>query len=255
MKEALPPHMTAEQFRAHGRAVVDWIAEYLETCERYPVLSQAKPAEILARLAEHPPLRGESFDEMLHDVNEIILPGITHWQSPNFFGYFPANNSYPSILGEMLSAGLGVQGMLWATSPACTELEMRVLDWCAEMLDLPAKFRFANSSSLPEVEESPWRRRGQGVGGDVVGAPGATPLLTSPLRGGRNGLGGGVILDTASSATLCAMIAARERATHGESNRTGARQRLVAYASSQAHSSVEKAARICASSMSMPPSR
>lgn len=199
--------MSAEAFRAHGREVIDWIADYLETCERFPVQSQAKPGDTLGRLPLRPPLTGEAWPDIFKDVDDIILPGITHWQSPNFFGYFPANNSYPSILGELLCAGLGVQGMLWATSPACTELEMRVLDWCAEMLALPAKFRFGAREDA--------------------------------------GLGGGVILDTASSAALCAMIAARERATNGESNRSGARQSLIAYTSSQAHSSVEKAARIC----------
>jgi len=228
--------MSAKAFRENGRQLLDWIADYLETCEKYSVQSQVKPGDILARLPRHPPLAGEAWPSIFRDVDDIILPGITHWQSPNFFGFFPANNSYPSILGELLSAGLGVQGMLWTTSPACTELEMRVLDWCAEMLGLPEKFRFDNSPSLLEGG-------GQGVGGAHVQH--ATPHPTSPLRGGRSVGGGGVILDTASSATLCAMIAARERATQGESNRTGARQQLVAYASSQAHSSVEKAARIC----------
>jgi aromatic-L-amino-acid decarboxylase len=138
---------------------------------------------------------------MLNDIERVILPGITHWQSPNFFAFFPANASGPSVLGELLSAGLGVQGMLWATSPACTELETHVLDWVVELLDLPSRFRSTSS-------------------------------------------GGGVIQDTASSATLCALLAARERATSGESNSEGLRQRLTVYASGQAHSSVEKAVRV-----------
>jgi aromatic-L-amino-acid decarboxylase len=138
----------------------------------------------------------------MRDVDEIIMPGVTHWQSPNFFGFFPSNNSYPSILGDLLSSGLGVQGMLWATSPACTELETHVLDWLAEMLGLPLGFR-------------------------------------------SDSAGGGVIQDTASTASLVALIAARERATGGVSNAAGVEGGLlVAYASNQAHSSIEKAVRI-----------
>ncbi len=194
-------HMTPDEFRAHGRAVVDWIADYYERVGSLPVLSRAEPGDLRARLPDHPPSRGEPFDAVLADVDRLILPGITHWQSPNFFAFFPANTSFPSILGELLSAGLGVQGMLWATSPACTELEAHVLDWVAEMLDLPAAFR-------------------------------------------SDGPGGGVIQDSASGAVLCALIAARERATAGGSNERGCDGRLVAYASSHTHSSVEKAVKI-----------
>ncbi len=121
-----------------------------------------------------------------------MLPGVTHWQSPNFFGYFPANSSGPSIVGDLVSSGLGVQGMLWATSPACTELETHVLDWLVELLGLPDHFR-----------------------------------------------GNGVIQDSASSATLCAILAARDRVSP-----TIDRSKLRAYTSNQAHSSVEKGIRI-----------
>jgi aromatic-L-amino-acid decarboxylase len=194
-------HMTPDEFRQYGRMVVDWIADYQQRVESLPVLSQVQPGEVRASLPPEPPRQGESFEELLRDLDELILPGITHWQSPNFFAYFPANASGPSILGEMLSAGLGVQGMLWATSPACTELETHVLDWLVDMLDLPPKFK----------------------SGDV---------------------GGGVIQDSASSATLCALIAARERATDLQSNQLGCDGRLTAYTSTQAHSSVEKAMKI-----------
>ncbi len=194
-------HMSPEDFRRHGRAVVDWIADYWRRVEGMPVLSRVAPGEIRAQLPAHPPAAGEPFDGILQDFDAVILPGITHWQSPNFFAYFPANTSGPAILGELLSAGLGVQGMLWTTSPACTELETHVLDWMAEMLGLP-------------------------------------PTFTSA------GTGGGVIQDTASSASLCALLAARERATSYASNERGADGRLVAYASTQTHSSVEKAVKI-----------
>jgi aromatic-L-amino-acid decarboxylase len=194
-------HMTPEDFRRYGRTVVDWIADYYQRIEALPVLSRVQPGQIRARLPAEPPLHGESFESVLGDVDRILMPGITHWQSPKFFAFFPANASGPAILGELLSAGLGVQGMLWTTSPACTELETHVLDWLADMLDLPAPFK-------------------------------------------SNGTGGGVIQDSASSATLCALLAARERATGGESNERGCTGDLIAYASTQAHSSVEKAVKI-----------
>jgi aromatic-L-amino-acid decarboxylase len=193
--------MTPDEFRRYGRAVVDWIADYYERIESLPVQSQVKPGQIRASLPPEPPGRGEAFETILRDVEDLILPGITHWQSPNFFAFFQANTSGPSILGELLSAGLGVQGMLWATSPACTELETHVLDWLAGMLALPERFM-------------------------------------------SSGSGGGVIEDSASSASLCALLAARERATGCASNQVGCDGSLVAYASSQAHSSIEKAVKI-----------
>ncbi len=201
MTEKQSYHMTPEEFRRWGHAVVDWIADYQQRVESLPVLSEVEPGQIRASLPTDPPEQGEEFAAILRDVEEKILPGITHWQSPNFFAYFPANVSGPSILGELLAAGLGVQGMLWATSPACTELETHVLDWVAAMLDLPETFRSTSS-------------------------------------------GGGVIQDSASSATLCALLAARERVTGLATNEQGCDRTLVAYASTQAHSSVEKAVKI-----------
>lgn len=194
-------HMTPDEFREHGHALVEWIADYYERVESLPVLAQVAPGEVRAQLPPDPPEHGEPFAAMMADVERVILPGITHWQSPNFFAFFPANTSGPAILGEMLSAGLGVQGMIWATSPACTELETLVLDWVAQMLDLPPAFHSTNS-------------------------------------------GGGVIQESASSAALCALLAARERATGLVSNARGGDGRLVAYTSTQAHSSIEKAVKI-----------
>ena len=133
-------HMTPQQFREHGRAMIDWIADYYETIENRPVLSRVKPGDIRKQLPAHAPSQPEDFAEMLADISQVILPGITHWQSPNFFAYFPANASGPAILGDLLSSALGVQGMLWATSPACTELETHVLDWLVPMLGLPERF-------------------------------------------------------------------------------------------------------------------
>ena len=194
-------HMTIDEFKNNAYKVIDWIADYYKNVDSFPVLSQAAPGDIRAQLPDHPPEEGEPFEALLADMNEKILPGITHWQSPNFFAFFPCNSTGPAILGDMLSTGLGVQGMLWATSPACTELETHVLDWLVDMLDLPEKFK-------------------------------------------SNRSGSGVIQDTASSATLCALVAAREKASNGKINETGFDGTLRVYTSSQAHSSVEKAVKI-----------
>src|SRR5262249_37297288 len=130
----------SKELLTNGAAALEWIAKYLERVERLPVLSQVKTGEVLASLPQHPPSTGEPFENVIADLDKKILPGITHWQSPHFHAYFPCNSSPPSIAGELLSAGIGVQGMLWTTSPACTELEIRVLDWLVEMLDLPESF-------------------------------------------------------------------------------------------------------------------
>ncbi|MCG8417825.1 MAG: pyridoxal-dependent decarboxylase [Proteobacteria bacterium] len=194
-------HMSADEFRRWGHAVIDWIADYHERIESFPVLSQAQPGDVRASLPAQPPAHGEDFSAVLADLDRVILPGVTHWQSPNFLAYFPSNASGPAILGELLSAGIGVQGMLWATSPACTELESHVLDWLIDMLGLPGHFKSTTD-------------------------------------------GGGVIQDSASSATLCALLAARERATGLDANEHGCDRRLVVYTSLQAHSSIEKAVKI-----------
>src|SRR2546430_3349101 len=188
--------MTPEEFRRWGHGTVEWIARYLERIEDLAVLSQAPPGQVRGSLPLHPPERGEPFDAVLRDLDDVILPGITHWQSPSFFAYFPANASGPAVLGELLSAGLGVQGMLWSTSPACTELETHVLDWLVDLCGLPERFR-------------------------------------------STGRGGGVIQDSASSAVLCALVAARERATGGQAHRTGIDRPLAVYATAPGHSAVE----------------
>ncbi|MCX7871819.1 MAG: pyridoxal-dependent decarboxylase [Verrucomicrobiae bacterium] len=194
-------HMTADEFERYGQEVIRWVKNYLRRVEEFPVKPGVKPGEIREKLPSQAPQKGECFDSVLKDLDEIILPGIMHWQSPKFFGYFPANNSPPSILGELVCAGLGVQGMMWATSPACTELETHVLDWLADMLGLPERFKSSTQ-------------------------------------------GGGVIQDTASTAALVAIVAARERVTGCETNLHGCNQKLVAYTSTQAHSSIEKGIRI-----------
>ena len=115
--------MTPEEFRRRGYQTIDWIARYLERLEEFPVLARVKPGEIRGQLPLTAPSIGEPFEAVLADLERVILPGITHWQAPGFFAYFPASSSPPAILGDLLSSGLGVQGMLWAASPACTELE------------------------------------------------------------------------------------------------------------------------------------
>src|SRR5277367_5790631 len=198
MPEPKSFHMSPEEFRRQGHAVVDWIADYHSRIESFPVLSRVQPGEIRSKLPPNAPEQGEAFDRILGDLERVVLPGITHWQSPNFYAYFPATASGPAILGDLLSAVLGVQGMLWSTSPACTGVETHVLDWLVPMLGLPEKF-----------------------------------LSTTT--------GSGVIQDTASSASLCALLTARERATQFASNHKGCDGRLVAYCSTQTLSSIETA--------------
>jgi len=194
------PHsfaVTADDFRLHGRETVEWVANYLSNLETHPVSATSAPGEIAAMLPRSAPEQPEPFDALLADLDRIVLPGVTHWQSPGFFAYFPANSSPPAILGELVAAGLGVNGMLWATSPACTEIETVVLDWLVDLLGLPVRFR-------------------------------------------SEGRGGGVIQDSASSAVLCALVAAREKAI----KRGASLSQLCVYASSEAHSCVQKGARI-----------
>ena len=186
--------MDTEQFRRDAHALVDWMADYLRDVERYPVRSQARPGEIAARIPGSPPETGESMDRIMADFETDVLPGITHWQHPNFFAYFPANASPPSVLAEMLTATLGVQGMLWQTSPAASELETRMMAWLRQMIGLPESFH-------------------------------------------------GVIQDSASSATLCALLTARERAYNWRGNEDGLAaqaDRLTVYASEETHSSIDK---------------
>lgn len=190
-------HMTSAEFRAAGKQLIDWLADYYESIENYPVLAQVNAGDVRASLPAGPPPAGRAFSEFFPEIAAKIMPGITHWQSPNFFAYFPANATEPSVLGDLLCSGLAQQGMLWSTSPACTELETHTLDWLANMLALPE------------------------------------PFLSSST-------GGGVIQDSASSASLCAILAARERATNFRTNEFGVRDDLVAYTSTQAHSSIEK---------------
>src|SRR4051812_17864989 len=128
-------------FRQHAHEVVDWIADYWPRIGSFPVRSQVSPGDVRASLPAPAPEQGEPFSAVLADLDRVVLPGVTHWQHPGFFGYFPANTSGPSVLGDLVSAGLGVQGMSWVTSPAATELEQHVMDWFAELLGLPASFR------------------------------------------------------------------------------------------------------------------
>jgi aromatic-L-amino-acid decarboxylase len=136
------PHMTPEEFRRYGHAVVDWIADYWSRLPDQPVQPLVAPGEVAASLPALPPDRGEPVEAMLADLDRVVVPGTTHWQHPRFFGYFPANTSGPSVLGDLVSAGLGTQGMLWSTGPAATEVETVTLEWLAQLLDLPERFRF-----------------------------------------------------------------------------------------------------------------
>jgi aromatic-L-amino-acid/L-tryptophan decarboxylase len=188
--------MNADEFRKAGHALIDWIAEYRETLETRRVMSAVRPGEIRARLPRQPPEQGGGAGELIALLERDVLPGITHWSHPAFFAYFPANSSYASILGDLVCAGLGVQGMSWQTSPAATEIEEVMMDWLRQLVGLGESFC-------------------------------------------------GVIQDSASTATLSALICARERASGlaqvGPGLQAGGPP-LVVYTSAQAHSSVEKAA-------------
>ena len=197
------PHDQLDTFRRDGHALIDWIADYWTALQqqpqqqppRFPVMSAAKPGDIAAALPREIPQAGRPFAEVFAETHHAIMPGITHWQSPSFFAFFPANTSPPAVLGELFSAGLGVNGMLWATSPACTELEQHVLDQLAGLCGLPKKFMFAS------------------------------------------GTGGGVIQGTASEAAVVVMVAARKKLAD-----RGITGNPVVYCSTQAHSSIVKAA-------------
>ncbi|MCX7737253.1 MAG: pyridoxal-dependent decarboxylase [Candidatus Kapabacteria bacterium] len=132
--------MNTEEFRNNGYKIVDWLCDYFENIEKFPVKSQVEPGEIFNRIPDNPPENGENFNDILNDFDEKIIDGITHWQSPNFFAYFPANNSYPSILAEFLTTGLGLQCMMWLTSPAATELEEKMMNWLRDSIGLPSSF-------------------------------------------------------------------------------------------------------------------
>ena len=190
--------MTPDEFRRRGHEVVEWVAAYMERVGDLPIASQVRPGEIRDRMPDAAPEQPEPFEALVRDLDEIVLPGITHWQSPGWFAYFPANVSGPSILAELASAGIGAQGMLWATSPALTEVENQVLDWLVDLLGLPQGWK---------TEKGP---------------------------------GGGVIQMSASDSTHLVHVVAREAALA----RGAATDDLVAYGSSQAHSSVERGARV-----------
>jgi aromatic-L-amino-acid/L-tryptophan decarboxylase len=190
--------MDAITFRRHGHELVDWIADYLTRVGDLPITPDVRPGDIRRRLPAGPPEQGEPFETMFRDFQEIILPGMTHWNHPGWFAYFPGNNSPPSILAEMLTAAMGAQCMSWATSPAATELEQVTMEWLRQMLGLPSQF---------------------------VGS----------------------IQDTASTATLVALLSAREQATSGGAGARGMAagdSPLTVYASREAHSSIDKGVKL-----------
>lgn len=190
-------NMNNNEFRQYAHELADWMADYLSEVEKLPVKSPAGPGDIYRQIPEKAPVRGEEVADIFSDFVNIILPGLTHWQSPNFFAYFPANSSYPSVLAEMLTATLGVQGMKWETSPAATELEERMMNWLKGMTGLPENFQ-------------------------------------------------GVIQDTASTATLTAILTAREKLSEYQVNEKGMQwsDNFRVYCSTETHSSIEKAVKI-----------
>lgn len=176
--------------------VLQWVNTYLQSIEKYPVKSQVAPKAIYQALPASLPRAPESIAQILKDLEEIILPGITHWQHPNFHAYFPANSSIESILGELITAAIGAQCMIWETSPAAAELEERLMEWIRDAIGLPSDFE-------------------------------------------------GCIQDTASSATITAILTAREVKTDFQANEMGVPPNLRVYCSTETHSSIEKGVKIC----------
>lgn len=188
--------MSPNEFRKYGKELIDWVADYYERVESLPVTPDVAPGAIRAMLPESAPEFPEPFGEVIADLDRVVMPGITHWQSPNWFAYFPGDSSFPAILGELVSAGLAQQGMLWSTSPAATEIESHMMDWLVDLLGLPQAWK-------------------------------------------TSGPGGGVIQMSASDSTHIALVVARQRAQE-----TASLDNIVAYGSAQAHSSIEKGARV-----------
>ncbi|EFJ13869.1 hypothetical protein SELMODRAFT_121532 [Selaginella moellendorffii] len=139
--------MDPQEFRAQAHKMVDFIADYYRDVESLPVRSQVTPGYLRSSLPSNAPEEPQSFDTVLDDVKSMIVPGVTHWQNPNFFGFFPSNSSTAGMLGEFLSGGFNVDGSEWATSPAATELEMLVLNWLGKLLNLPDEFLFNRSGN------------------------------------------------------------------------------------------------------------
>ena len=188
--------MDTREFRRLGHQLVDWVADYRDRVAGLPVMSPAEPGDVRGRLPASPPLTGAPLDGLIGDLERVVLPGITHWNHPRFFAYFPSNTSLASVLADLVIAGLGAQGMSWQTSPAATEIEEVMMDWLRQMVGLSTEWS-------------------------------------------------GVVHDTASTATLCALLCARERASGHAQVRGGLQggdPPLCVYASAQAHASVEKGA-------------
>ncbi|MCB0603073.1 MAG: aspartate aminotransferase family protein, partial [Saprospiraceae bacterium] len=162
-------------FRKHAHEVVEWICNYYEQLENLPVKSQVSPGDIRDQLPGSPPAHGESFEAIWKDFQDIVLPGMTHWQHPHFHAYFPANTSLPSILGEMITAALAAQCMIWDTSPAAAELEERVMEWMRDAYGLPASWQgviqdTASTATLVSIltareKQSTWQSNKQGLQG------------------------------------------------------------------------------------------
>ncbi len=184
-----------EDFDKKVNAVTKWISDYFNQLESLPVKPPVEPGQIYSQFNSLPPLPGISTEQILDEITKKILPGMTHWQHPHFHAYFPANSSIESLFAEMITSAMAAQCMIWETSPAAAELEQRVTEWIASMMQ------------LPEYME-------------------------------------GVIQDTASTATLAALLTAREKSTDFKANRFGVPSNLRVYASTEAHSSIDKAVAI-----------
>ncbi|MEX0307372.1 MAG: aspartate aminotransferase family protein [Ruegeria sp.] len=186
--------MKWNEFSDWGKKIADWTQDYHLTVGDKPVRARTEPGDVLNALPMHPPEQGEAIEDIFRDFEQIVMPGITHWQHPRFFAYFNSNASAPSVLAEFLASAIAPQCMLWQTSPAATEMETRMMDWLREALDLPEGFA-------------------------------------------------GVIQDSASSATLAAVLTMREKAMNWQGNNQGlfGQKPLRIYCSSEVHTSIDRA--------------
>ncbi|XP_013419211.2 aromatic-L-amino-acid decarboxylase [Lingula anatina] len=136
--------MDAAEFRVRGKEIVDMVADYLENVQKRPVYPAVQPGYMRQLLPETAPESAESWEDVIGDIERVIMPGTAHWNHPQFHGYFPSARSYAAICADMLSDAMGGLGFTWAANPACTELEMIMMDWLGKMLDLPEQFLFCS---------------------------------------------------------------------------------------------------------------
>lgn len=206
--------MDVEEFRRHGKEMIDLVADYIDTIRSRPVSSSVEPGYIWKLVPDQAPEEGEPWKNVMGDIEKVVMPGMTHWHNPRFHAFFPTANSFPGILGDILSSALACIGFSWAASPACTELEMVMMDWLAKMLGLPASFLFSSG----------------GDGGGVIQGTASEATVVALLAARTKAI-------------------KRELEVHPDWTPAMVIDKLIAYTSEQSHSSVERAGMLGATKM------